>query len=156
MRQGDWRPDRSGRGSGGLRNFKMETMVCGAQAHLEADNGGTAEFGHLEATGGLASVGERWGDSRKGGDMESQRCAVRGRREVGASGEKVASKMGSEGTRVGLWPQGQEGWWERGLLRCAVLKGQGLGGTRRGNLDRPDGLPRSDQEPWKPLGLPAD
>lgn len=42
----------------------MEMMVCGAQAHPEADNGedneGTVESGPLKATGGLASVGERW------------------------------------------------------------------------------------------------
>lgn len=68
----------------------------------------------------------------------------KGQEGVGTSGEKVASKTGSgEDTRGGLWPQGQAGGarWERGLLRHAVLKDWGLGGARRGNLDRPDGLP---------------
>lgn len=49
-----------------------------------------------------------------------------------------------EGDRTMGWP------------RWTVLKGWDLGGAGRGSLSKPDGLPWSDQVPWKQLELPAN
>lgn len=58
-------------------------MVRSAQVHPEFDNRedseGSVRSGHLKAIGALASIRERWGEGRKGGDMDppSPRCAAR-------------------------------------------------------------------------------
>lgn len=121
------------------------------------DSGGTVRFDHSKAIGALANVRETWGDGRKGGTWSPQRCAARGRREMGTTGEKVASKtVSAEGDRVGLWPQGQErvvGKWIGPGGPCSRVKPRG---APRGSLSKTDVLPWSDQVPWEPLGLPTE
>lgn len=73
-------------------------MVRSAQVHPEFDNREDSEesvrSGHLKAIGALVSVGERWDDGRKGGDMDTPPCpemCCKG--QIGITGKKVASQM---------------------------------------------------------------
>lgn len=48
----------------------------------------------MKAIGALVSVGERWDDGRKGGDMDTPPCpemCCKG--QIGITGKKVASQM---------------------------------------------------------------
>lgn len=61
------------------------------------------------------------------------------------------------GRQSGLMATGTgEGDRTMGWPRRAVLKGWDLGGAGRGSLSKSDGLPWSDQVPWKLLELPAN
>lgn len=76
----------------------MESTVRSAQVHPEFDNRedseGSIRSGHLKAIGALVSVGERWDDGGKGGDMDTPPCpemCCKG--QIGITGKKVASQM---------------------------------------------------------------